>query len=237
MIKTVIYTFSFSASVAECFSIDHEYAPGFSMKLRPTLINRKDFYPHRGSADAVKIVLEDGERFMDKLLFEKLYRFSKNPAIKVFSEGDSEGEYPLPFTGKQFDDYLDFLTRKKTFEETKQWDYMARFLSYFKITHFLMPETDLLYATESIPMNFLGCLDVPLDLFPPQVIDEIVYKCHIPSFFENPEVVKTIHNHPRAVANLGWAWVQEILRLIKPTSLALGLDFGDLCDTMDNIFI
>ena len=236
MINTKMVKFDFMEAVKWSFMIDYEYVPGLVVKMMPTNLSRKDFYPQRSSAETIKIILEDGERMMDRLLFKKLYKFSKNPASGIFA--DSE-DVRLPFVGKEFDDFLEFLTNKHCWSEFAAWDYTQRFLSYFKITHFLMPETNLLYAVDSIPQNFLDHLDIALELFPPLVIDEIVFKCDLRKYVNHPEVVKTIHRRPTGrpgFSNLGCDVVDYILPQIKPTSEALGLDHEGLCRLMDDVF-
>ena len=224
MLKVIEEPFNIVDALCDCLEVNYEYSPGLYMKVKPYEIYWMDFYPHREGAPTVKIILQDGERLMDKLLFEKLYKFSKNPAEEIFP-GPLEllDGIPFPFNVEEFDYYYIFLGGDLEGIDPETIDcYIDKFLAYFKITHFLMPEDDRLYAPESIPVDFLGYLDLSLDLFPPYIIKKIVLKCDIIKYSDNSEVIRSVYRDFEPL-KMGPEITKEFFALTEKTAKSMGL--------------
>ena len=222
MFTASLQPFNIVDVVCDCLEVDCEYSPGLFMKVKPHEIYWTDFYPHRKESPTIKVVLEDGERRMDKLLFEKLYQLSENPAEEVFSEPE-EKILNLPFTLLEFDEFTIFLSGDLENQDPDTIDfYIERFLSYFKITHFLMPKDDRLYCPLAIPFDFLDHLDISLDLFPEKIVREIVSKCDIIKYYDDPIVVKKVYASFRTV-DLGPELTKEFFSLTEDFAKSLGV--------------
>ena len=182
-----MYDFCLFRFLKEKLTFYHEFAPGFSAKVVPK-ISRDNFFPYNEMAEKVTIVLEDGERYMDKFLFKTLYLVSKD--TDLFSEGGDR--HILPFRTEEFDAYYGFLL--KGYERGMD----ERYPSYVKITNFLIPIDESLYdvGRVSYTLGLLGKLDLDLDHLPYFLVCEIISYCNIEKWAQRRDVVKFFVNNP-----------------------------------------
>ena len=226
--KTPVYPFSIVPILRNLLARRVEYAPGLFLVVRPDTICLDVFYPTRKDAETVKIILQDGERFFDKFLFENLYKCSEGASLGVFSESSTKG-FPIPFTVREFDFFSSVLLRIVGISRP---GYLERFLAYFKITNFLMPRVEELYAHTSIPQNLFDHLDLPLEVFPKRVVRKIIYRCDVIKHAKNPDVAKVICRDPGLLMEL-WNdtdMTKEDLEKLRPAMEAQGVNFRVFLD-------
>ena len=217
-------------TICQCLSRDVEYCPGVVMRL--TLPNKDPniFHPFNKNASKVEIILEDGKRFMDRCLFENLYLISKNPAPHLFSDTEA---YVLPFTTSQFDSFISGVFKPESLLKSPEV-----FASYYKITNFLMPKNDDLYAVNFTPYNFIDSLDISLDLFPAEIVRCIMGRTNILKHSKHPEVVKQVILHPEVyLPRLSGAERELFSDQCGETAVELGLDYREFAKAVNRISI
>ena len=180
---------TFTQVLTKSMRRDYEYAPGIVVKIAPETIDQECFYPFNEKAEKVSILLTDGERLMDKFLFENLYQVSK--MSNLFSEED---KHPLPFTGQEFDHFLRFVLFACGEIENCKEGYPA----YVRITNFLVPVSDDLYLIEGTYRlrSLLENLDLDLSLLPYKMVSMISQWCDLAKVTHRRDLVEHFLKEP-----------------------------------------
>ena len=196
---------------------DYEYAPGIVVRVVPENLDHTCFYPFNQKAEKVCLVLTDGERFMDKFIFENLYEVSKK--TNLFSKED---KHPLPFTVEEFDHFHRFLVM----------DYVAHkaaFPAYIKITNFLVPVSESLYYVETIFPELLENLDLDLELLPYELVTLISQRCDLTKVAHRRDLVKHFLEEPDHIfgyyTRRSVSQIMEYVDKIKPLVEEMGHNF------------
>ena len=203
--------------------VKHEYAPGIFIKVTPDHISEKDFYPLNEMAETVTIGLEDGERFMDKFLFKKLYRVSEIP--EVFSE---EKIYHIPFTVKEFDSYYNFLVKAIEYAGGRYFfkeEMDVLYADYIKITNFFVPIKDDLYAFTIPSSSILEFSEVNLDFLPNKMADRLISRCEIQKYPHRRDLARRVVENPTILHSCDKNNARAYLSAAKELILELGGDF------------
>ena len=223
--------------IVSCFVVDYEFSPGIKFSVTPQNFDIRKFYPYNKDVKTVIIKLDDGEKRMDECLFKFLYHISDSRFSTESKNDNREGssssseEFTIPFTVKQFKEYLLVLMSRHKISKLRKSKPNC-FLSYFLITHFLVPKKEELYGLDLIPDNFLDRLDLDLDLIPKKVALRILLKSRIWKKANDQKVVKIIVNNLEYfLYEIGQSRILKFLTKAVPTIRELGLDDAEILKT------